>query len=162
MSLRHVLSAGLLPCALLASGGNAIAQTREDSAAIARLIVTRAVQDAQRQHKRVRTLAWVSTLRSSRDTAVQNSDRLLELGMDSLLVRAGISPVCPWDLSGPIEPRLQLTLGATQISRTEARADVQLSCRGKERGGYRSDYYYMIARKDGYWVVTHVSLRWET
>jgi len=71
MSLRHVLSAGLLPCALLASGGNAIAQTREDSAAIARLIVTRAVQDAQRQHKRVRTLAWVSTLRSSRDTAVQ-------------------------------------------------------------------------------------------
>jgi hypothetical protein len=149
----------------------ALAQTRADSTSIARLIVSRALQDAQRQSADIRFLSYnpKSNVRDPHDRITNDAPRLrvLELAVDSQLVQRVDSPIiCPWHEGGRPNPALQIVVGQLAISTSIASAQVMLSCapgRYERRGRWFGwGFTYTFARGRDGWSISEVREDWIT
>lgn len=153
----RIHSAGMLCVLLLCATKPALvgAQTHADSVALARLIVTSALQDAQRQNAAIHRLVFVPRSANSQQNASLGGLRLLELAMDSLLVYQPATPVCPWYVGGELQPRLELVVKDPQISATQATASVMLSCSPgiMGRAGFGWVFTYRLTKTGAAWVV---------
>ena len=155
---------------LLALTEPAIAQTRADSTSIARLITSRALQDAQRQSQHIRFLVY-----DPRSKVRDPHDRggfapplpLLALAVDSQLVeRADSSVICPWNEGGQSNPTLQIVVGKLAISASAASAQVMLSCAPgpyeRRRGWFGWGFTYTFTRGSSGWSISQVREDWIT
>lgn len=147
---------GAVAIATLAVPRAVTAQTRGDSSAVARLIVSRALQDARRQDSRIRSLAFLPSSHPATRHEPRTGARLLELATDALLVPGGA--VCPWHVGGHVEPRLELVVRNLTFSGARATADVLLRCSAGVvgEGGFGWFFTYHFTRTARTWSIKEV------
>jgi hypothetical protein len=156
-------------CVALLGPGTAIAiaQSRSDSAEVARLIVSRALQDARRQASDIQYLSYVPESLKDRlghsepDTT---GIRLVGLAADSQLVQHAGSPTCPWYVGGSPNPTLQLVVRKLRISATAVSAEVILGCSPGLTGrrGFMWSFTYTLDRTREGWKISEVREDWIT
>ena len=113
---------------LAMSASPVLAQTRDDSISIAKLIATRALRDAKRQAPDIAALSFAPNSRPSKNYRSKAGADLLEYGISGELIREVGSPICPWFKGGLPDPRLEVAVNHLRISGNQATADVMLIC----------------------------------